>query len=165
MLSFRRNIFLLCLPLLMAFKLGKHDFHTSLTEMRYNSGTNSYEITIRVFTDDLKSALEKANPNVKIDLSNDSSKSLIDQYFKKHFAFVKEKDVRFAKYLGNEVEVDATWLYLELPNGNELVNYSILNSIFTELFDDQSNLLNILHGEKRHTLIFSKDSKLQMHPL
>jgi hypothetical protein len=138
-----------------------HEFHTSLTEMRLNTSSNSYEITIRVFTDDLGKALNNGNG---MNLLGENSEKDIERYFKKHFAFIRNKDVRFANYLGKEVETDATWLYLELNGAKELKEYQILNSIFLELFEDQSNLLNIIDGKNRHTLIFNEDKKLQDIP-
>jgi hypothetical protein len=138
-----------------------HDFHTSLTEMRRNASENSYEITVRVFTDDLVKALSTES---SVDLYKENAEKAIEKYFKKHFAFVKGKEVRFASYIGKEVESDATWLYFELNGVKELREYQVLNSIFLELFDDQSNLLNIIKGEKRHTLIFNQNKKLQALP-
>jgi hypothetical protein len=135
-----------------------HDFHTSLTEMRWNAAANSYEITVRVFTDDLTKALGTVS---SVDLLEEKAERATERYFKKHFAFVKGKDVRFATYIGKEVDTDATWLYFELNGAKELGEYQILNTIFLELFDDQSNLLNIINGENRHTLIFNQNKKLQ----
>jgi hypothetical protein len=136
----------------------KHDFHTSLTEMRLNSVSNSYEITIRVFTDDLQKALRNN------DLETDAADKAVEGYFKKHFALLKGKDVRWGNYIGKEVESDVTWLYLELPKANEVKEFQLLNTIFMEMFDDQSNLLNVISGEERKTLIFNAKSKLQNFP-
>lgn len=139
----------------------KHEFHTSLTEMRLNSSTNSFEITIRVFTDDLQKAIQVEE---KVDLGSANTEKTIERYFKKHFALIKGKEVRWGSYIGKEVESDVTWIYLELPKANEMGEFQFLNIIFMELFDDQSNLLNVISGEKRKTLIFNAKSKLQNFP-
>jgi hypothetical protein len=129
--------------------------------MRWNATADSYEITVRVFTDDFAKALSRESG---VELNKEDSEKAIEKYFKKHFAFVKGKEVRFATYIGKEIETDATWLYFELNDAKELAEYQLLNSIFLELFDDQSNLLNIINGEKRHTLIFNQNKKLQTLP-
>lgn len=41
--------------------LSFHDFHTSLTEINYNSQSRSLELSVRVFTDDLELALTNFN--------------------------------------------------------------------------------------------------------
>mgnify|MGYP006908578607 CR=1 FL=1 len=140
----------------------KHDFHTSLTEMRYNEGSKAFEITIRVFTDDLDEMV-KANESGKA-ISLDNSDKVIDTYIKKNFAFIRGKEVLFGNFLGKESEDDVTWLYLELENGDSLKGFSILNTIFLDYFDDQKNLLNVLFKKERTTLIFSEDNRLQAFP-
>lgn len=150
---------------LFSFDASKHEFHTSLTEMRFNPSSNSFEITMRVFTDDFQKAIEETSGKKSVILNDEAFEPYIKKYINKHFAFVKGKDVKFASYLGIEAEPDASWIYLELPYSKELESYSILNSVLMELFDDQNNLLNLLKGEDRHTLIFAKDSRLQAYPL
>nr|WP_310587235.1 DUF6702 family protein [Arcticibacterium luteifluviistationis] len=150
---------------LISFGFAKHDFHTSLTEMKFNPSSNSFEITMRVFTDDFQRAIEESSGKTSVILSDEEFEPFIKKYIRKHFAFVKGKDVKFAHYLGIEAEPDASWIYLELPYSKELESYSILNTVLMELFDDQNNLLNVLKNDARHTLIFAKDSKLQSFPL
>lgn len=150
---------------LFSFSSVKHDFHTSLTEMKYNPSSNSFEITMRVFTDDFQSAIEHSSGMSNVVLNDASLEPLIKKYINKHFAFVKGKDVKFVNYLGLEAEPDASWIYLELPYTSDLESYNILNTVLMELFDDQNNLLNLLKNGGRHTLIFAKDTKLQPYPL
>lgn len=141
----------------------KHDFHTSLTEMRYNESTKSFELTIRVFTDDLESMI-KANHKGASFLTVNSDK-IIESYVKKNFAFVKGKEVVFGSFLGKESEDDVTWLYFEIDNGEVLRDgFKMLNSIFFDFFNDQKNLVNVLYKKERATLIFSDDNKLQSFP-
>ena len=42
-----------------------HAFHTSITEMRYNPKAKTFEISLRVFTDDLEKTLSINNQNKK----------------------------------------------------------------------------------------------------
>ncbi|WP_341226287.1 DUF6702 family protein [uncultured Arcticibacterium sp.] len=150
---------------LFSFDSVKHDFHTSLTEMNYNPSSNSFEITMRVFTDDFQEAIEQSSGKKNIVLNDEAIEPFVKKYINRHFAFVKGKEVKFANYLGIEAEPDASWIYLELPYSKELESYSILNTILMELFDDQNNLLNLLKDGGRHTLIFAKDTRLQTYPL
>ncbi|UBM57699.1 hypothetical protein LAG90_12840 [Marinilongibacter aquaticus] len=142
----------------------RHDFHTSLTEIRMNAQTGSLEVTIRVFSDDFQRALENAYPEEEIDLNNAGLESLVERYIKKKFAFVKEKEVIFGKYLGKEVESDVSWLYIELKSPERLKGYSLLNTLFLELFDDQNNIVNIIYPDKKETLLFNKVLKTHPYP-
>ena len=54
----------------------RHDFHTSLTEMRYNEGSKAFEVTIRVFTDDLEAMIK--SHEIEKTLSLDNSDKIAD---------------------------------------------------------------------------------------
>ncbi len=164
------NIFkIVCLTgllgVLSAFTaIEKHDFHTSLAEMRYNPSSKALEISIRVFTDDFLAAIEKANPDKKVIIESSESDVLVEKYFKKHFAFVKGEEVIFGNYIGKEVEPDASWIYIELKDASRLKGSKMLNTIFLELFDDQNNVVNIIYPEKKKSILFNIKEKLQAYP-
>lgn len=162
-------LLLLLLTSLVAFtpKPTVHDFHTSLTEINYNPKTKALEITIRVFTDDLELALTEINNNkaVKVKPTDFSTDPLILKYLRKHFAFVSpEKNVVPYEFLGKEIELDATWLYVEVPAATNLRGYTIFNSIMTELFDDQTNLLNLIYPDKKKSFVFDTKTKAVIYP-
>lgn len=147
--------------------MAVHDFHTSLTEINYNPKTKSLEMTIRVFTDDLERALTNINNDkaVKIQPTDYSTDPLIIKYLRKHLAFVSpNKDVVPYDFLGKEVELDATWLYVEVPAAENLKGYSIFNSIMTELFDDQTNLINLIYPDKKKSFVFDNKTKTAIYP-
>lgn len=151
----------------MPQKAALHDFHTSLTEANYNPKTKALEVTVRVFTDDLERALTKINDNkaVKVKPTDFSTDPLIFKYLRKHFAIVSpEKNVVSYEYLGKEVELDATWLYVEIPAATNLKGYTIFNSIMTELFEDQTNLLNLIYPDKKKSFIFDSKTKAVPYP-
>jgi hypothetical protein len=166
-----KYLFLLCLLVSISAFTSKpvtvHDFHTSLTEINYNPKTKSLEMTIRVFTDDLERVLTEMNngKSVKVDPKDYSTDPLILKYLRKHLAFVSpDKDVASYDFLGKEVELDATWLYVEVPAAANLKGYSIFNSILTELFDDQTNLLNLIYPDKKKSFVFDNKIRVVTYP-
>ena len=79
-------ILFLCLSSL-GFK--KHDFHTSITRMDYNAKEKSFEVSIRVFTDDLEKVLSKENGGQKfVVVNNDKNDTFVEKYIRKHFALI-----------------------------------------------------------------------------
>lgn len=141
----------------------RHDFHTSLTEMRLNTQTKSLETTIRVFTDDLRNALKQSSGK-EVKLTDSGVDKLLKTYVMKHFAFVKEEQVIFGEYVGIEVESDVSWIYLEFKQVEDIHGMNLLNSLFFDLFEDQSNVVNIIYPEKRKTLLFTQKKKLFEYP-
>lgn len=144
-----------------------HDFHTSLAEVNYNPKTQALEITVRVFTDDLERALTEFNngKSVKISSSSNANDALIHGYLKKHFAFITpDKKLLAYDFLGKEIELDATWLYIELPDAGNLGGHMIYNNIMLELFEDQTNLLNLIYPDKKKSFVFDAKNKAVLYP-
>jgi hypothetical protein len=159
-----KNILFIVLPF-FNFQEGKiHDFHTSLTEIQYNAKEKSLEVSIRVFTDDLESALTKLNNGQKVVVNapNDKANPLVEKYIQQHFIILNpQKQRKTFTYIGKELEGDATWIYIEFQNCGDLQsnNHMLQNTILTELFDDQSNLVNFFYGKVKKTFLFNQRVK------
>lgn len=142
---------------LVSFRL--HDFHTSITRMDFNAKEKSFEISIRVFTDDFEKALSKDNNGQKIAvLNNDKNDPLVEKYIRKHFALLNsQKQRKNYSYVGKEQEADATWIYIEIPMQEAITGFSVQNSIMHDLFEDQINLVNLNYQGQKKSYIFKKD--------
>ena len=144
-----------------------HDFHTSLSEIKYNPKEKSLEISIRVFTDDFEKALTQLNNGQKVPINSNDTKSdaIIEKYLLRHFALISPaKQLKSFNYIGKELEGDATWIYLEIPNSQTLTEYIFLNDILLEQFADQTNLVNIFYPNQKKTIIFSSKNKTDIWP-
>ena len=152
-------ILLLCL---IAFGFSKHDFHTSITRMDYNAKEKSFEVSIRVFTDDLESVLSKENGGQKFSvLNNDKNDPYVEKYIRKHFAIVTTtKQKKPYSYIGKEQEADATWIYVEVPCPEAITGFSLQNSIMLDFFDDQVNLVNFNYQGQKKSYIFKNEDKV-----
>jgi hypothetical protein len=144
-----------------------HDFHTSLTELNYNAKTGSLEASVRVFTDDLEMALTMLNEGKKVSMESDPKllDALISKYIKRNFSLVGPgRQARIGTFYGKEKESDATWIYLEFFDCQNLNGWSVYNTIFTEHFSDQTNLVNVLVQKERKSLLFNTKTKLLAWP-
>lgn len=139
-----------------------HAFHTSLTEIQYNAKEHSLEITIRLFTDDLESALTKLNNGQKVMIGgkNDNSTAVLNKYIQQHFAIITpQKQKKALNILGKEIEGDATWVYVEVPESAIVKDHIIYNDLMQELFDDQTNLVNFFYAGNKKTFLFNSKIK------
>ncbi|MBB6005395.1 DUF6702 family protein [Arcicella rosea] len=139
-----------------------HAFHTSLTEMRYNTKSKGFEVSLRVFTDDLEKVLSHDNQNKKIIVeNNDKNDALVEQYVKKHFMLVNSKNqLKAVQYIGKEKEGDATWIYLELPMSEALSGLRLKNDVLIDMFEDQTNIVNVFVKEEKKSFIFNAKTKI-----
>ena len=139
-----------------------HAFHTSLTEIQFNGKEKSLEVSIRLFTDDLESALTKLNNGQKVMLSgkNENSDAILNKYIQQHFAIIThQKQKKTLNYIGKETEGDATWVYVEIPDSQVIKEHILYNDLMQELFDDQTNLVNFLHAGNKKTYLFNAKTK------
>ena len=139
-----------------------HAFHTSIAQVRYDVKSKVLEVSLRIFTDDLETALSKEN-NRKVILDETSQHDrLIENYLKKQFGFINQNGERKGmNFIGKESEVDATWLYLEIPCLESPNGLTLRNALLTELFDDQVNMVNLTYLSTKKTYLFKADNTTQ----
>lgn len=133
-----------------------HDFHTSLAEIEYNTNSKSFEVSLRVFTDDLEQALSQKNDLENLSLDKTKKYNhLIEAYIKHNFYLIDPKNQQLPiSFLGKELDDDVTWVYFEMPFRKYKPGYKMRNSILTELFDDQVNFINLKYkGQKESYLL------------
>ncbi|MGM9509463.1 DUF6702 family protein [Larkinella sp. GY13] len=141
-----------------------HPVHTSITQMQYNAAEKTFEVSLRVFTDDLEEALTKENNNQRVRLSDkDANGPLVERYVRKHFGLTSASRQRKPyRFLGKEQEVDATWIYIEIPYTEPVQGSLLQQSMLTDLFDDQMNLVNVSYLAEKKTVLFRKSNTQQV---
>ena len=146
------------------FYRNTHAFHTSITEMRYNPKDKAFEVSLRVFTDDLEKTLSTINQNKKFVIdNNDKSDVFIEPYIRKHFIITSPKNQKLNyQYVGKEKEGDATWIYLEMPVNEPLKGSKIQNDVLIDMFDDQTNIVNIFLNNEKKSYLFTVKNKIFM---
>jgi len=141
------------------FTVFLHDFHTSLAEMDYNESSASFEISVRVFTDDLAKALKNNSVQSEKASTHDSK---IEAYCSSNFRASYQGKILPSKYLGSQVENDITWIYLEIPSTIKDPQIDLKYSILTELYDDQANILNYKYKNFKKTYLYGRSETEQL---
>lgn len=154
------NLLVLFLGLLFP---NLHPFHSSVTEMTYNQTDQSWEISIRLFQDDLEQTIS-SNLGKKFRMvpGDAASEKTLDAYLRKHFRFHAGKQITTPyRWLGTEQQQDAIWVYLEIPTKSDLVGSYLENSIFLDEFDDQTNLVSWSFQGQKKSYLFRKTQEVQ----
>jgi hypothetical protein len=136
----------------------KHEYHVSVTHMQYNPAARSFEVSIRIFTDDLERALAQSNNGQRFIVRNDDKNDpFVERYIRKAFVLSDaQKRPAEIRYVGKEQEEDATWIYLEIPFQGKLEGYKLRNEALMEVFDDQVNMTNLKFTSDKKTFLFKK---------
>lgn len=132
-----------------------HPLHISVTEITLDEKENELEIMMRVFTDDLEAAIrnEKNNPDLSlVNPPNTTLDKIAWDYLQTKFKITANGEQLNLKYLGHEKDEDVIVFYVQVQPAKKFETISITNSIITELYDDQSNLVNVTIGEITRSL-------------
>lgn len=155
--------FLLVFSLLLTVSFAKpvlaHDYHASIADVRFNPRTQSLEVAVKVFMDDLENALSQRN-KTKVVYSHTSEqvKKYLADYLSTNLVLEVEKGKPLKqKFLGSEEDADVVWMYLEVPlQQASLPQLYVKNAVLTELFSDQMNIVNINYKGKTESVLLQR---------
>ena len=142
---------LLFLLLVILGAAGDHEFHFSRTDARWNPESQTVQTTIRVFTDDLELALRNHHnltKEVKIWLGDDGewprADSALHEWVQSHLDFRVGNQRLAWHWVGKEIELDVSFLYLESqPLNDRTSTWSAQNSMLFNEFEDQVNEVHL----------------------
>ena len=125
---------------------GLHPFHVSVCDVEHDAETKALQITHHIFLDDLEEALRKRHDNT-LDIINPKNEAdrdaFIEGYVMDHFSILVNSKPRIGNYLGHEFEEDALYCYIEIEGIKKLKSVNVRNTLLTDIFDDQVNLVHI----------------------
>lgn len=132
-----------------------HEFHLSKSTVNYDTQSQSLQITMHIFIDDLEDALAaKAVPKLYIGTEKEDStaNSYIAQYIANQFTISMGSDTLEQYFLGKELSEDlaAIWCYMEVPQVKLDDNIDFENGLLMEIFDDQKNVMEFRKDKKRY---------------
>lgn len=140
-----------------------HPFYISVIEINHNTKEASAEISIRIFTQDLETTLQKYS-STKIDIAHPADNALLDKqinnYIQQKLQLKINGQPANIHYLGHEIQMESVWIYAEVPKVAQLKKLEVQCQI---LFDFQTLQSNIFHvksngKEKSYKLDYPKNS-------
>ncbi|WP_154658320.1 DUF6702 family protein [Eisenibacter elegans] len=123
-----------------------HDFHASMAEIAYSPESKAFQMSLRVFTDDMEDAIRPKAANSRITLSNKSTvhdAALLAYVQKNCYLSSNKEKLGLWQWVGKEVTAEVVWLYVELPYKGNFKDLSLTYKVMFELFDDQVNMANV----------------------
>jgi len=150
----KKGFFFLLLLALPVFG-SVHPFHSSMGECIYNPKEKVWEISIRLFQDDLELGLSTFAGRRFIFQEGPQTDKILDSYLRKHLGIqVNQKLTTPYRYLGWEAVKDVIWVYVELPTDQQLKGMNWENSLLAETFADQTNLFHVARGDQKRSYLF-----------
>lgn len=146
----------LSLGLSVAFGTSAHKFHVSFTQIEYNAQEKTAEITMRVFADDLETALSRRSGQ-SIKLDHKDAATWIAAYLRETLE-LKGRDGQIKKltWIGLEPKADVAFLYIEAKMPEGIAGAQLRQRVFFELFEDQVNQVLLKSGSDKSSLDFKR---------
>jgi hypothetical protein len=147
--------------------LPKHDFHTSIADVEYNAKNKTFEVILRVFSDDLEEDFSRTmGKKIILKMGKDKTPdATLTKYLEKYFILKNKKSNAVAStfsinYIARETNAESTLIYFEMlakdVTKEASKNIFLRNNIMTDLFSDQVNIVNLAFQDKKTTLMFRR---------
>ncbi len=140
-----------------------HAFHFTKTEISFDEHTSALNMTMHIFIDDLEKALEANNKEkffIGTEKENKEANVLIQKYLQKHFLLeIDNKKVNYT-WVGKETAGDlkAIYIYLSVEKIKKFKQIHLNNTLLTEVFYDQKNIVQInLPNKPQGYFVFDKN--------
>lgn len=163
--SIKKFLLVLLLPIISAASV--HKFYVSVTNVEYSEEEQTFQITSRIFIDDLEAVLnERYDVKLQLATTEEDSRSdeLIGKYLASKFVIKFNGEQKSFNFLGKEYRNDLVVCYLEIPKINleEIKSIEIKNDVLTELFEEQQNVVHLKIGSKKKSFILIRENNKGM---
>lgn len=144
---------------LIAISNAPHKFYVSNNIIEYNARTKSYEVTIKIFTDDLERACSPNGESMFLggDKEIKDADYLITNYIRKHFKITLNDQLIALSYVGKEIDPELSQLYFEFQFVDAPNTLSVSNTVLFEHFEDQKNIMDIRMNGWSRTVFLTKE--------
>lgn len=137
-----------------------HKFYVAIYQINYVPQKKMIQITTRIFSDDLNDALEyKYEKKTYIGTKKESPEDveLLKKYLAEKFTLKVDGQLKTMNFLSKEIENNVLICYLNIKDISKVKNIEVQNSIITEIYPEQQNIIQSkLNGEKDSLLLTSE---------
>jgi hypothetical protein len=131
-----------------------HPLHLSVLNIDFSPESGHFTLALKVFTNDLEDAVLKQSGE-RIGSGNPDEAGnyaiLVSGYILTKLALKfdnpEDKPVKI-NYVGKKSVEDSTWLYFQVAKPEGAKRISLTNTVMSELFPDQTNLVIFKYNEK-----------------
>lgn len=151
----RRLVLVTGLAAALAPVAAAHRSKTVLTTVEWNARTSSLEVIHRLHPHDAEVALASERAGAVVDLGDVKEQARLLLYVDTRFVLSRDSRSITLEPVGVELSLEEALVYreakLSAPPGELLVD----DRVFRDVFDDQTNLVNVTMGRGVRTLMFA----------
>ena len=129
-----------------------HPLHTTLTELVEQPRGGRVTIVVRAFSEDLNTAVHAGTG-----ISPSAEDTLMFRYVRARLSLKTATGIPVTMtWMGHRVTGDLTWITMEADVPGGLKGTHLQNSIHTELFSDQVNIVQARFAGRSESLLFTR---------
>jgi hypothetical protein len=132
-----------------------HRAQTVLTTVMWNASSSVLEVTHRIHAHDAELTLAATTGVQAVDITQVKNQAQLLLYIEKQFTMTDGGNTIALQPLGAEMEGEAILVYQECRLATPPKVLSIVNGILRDVFEGQTNLVNVRLAQRTRTLIFS----------
>lgn len=132
-----------------------HRAQTVLTTVMWNTSSSVLEVTHRIHAHDAELTLAATTGVQAVDITQVKNQAQLLLYIEKQFTMTDGGKTIALQPLGAEMEGEAILVYQECRLATPPKVLSIVNGILRDVFEGQTNLVNVRLAQRTRTLIFS----------
>lgn len=155
---FRNGVLVLLFVMLSSMTV--HKFYVAIYKVEFAPQKKMLQITTRIFVDDLNIALEKKY-NRKVFLGEDKESEndilLLKKYLSEKFIVKVNGQQKAMNFLSKELENNVLICYLNSKEIAKITTLEIQNSVLTEIFDEQQNIIQANFNGEKHSLLLTSE--------
>ena len=119
-----------------------HKYYVSTTLIDFDLKSQTFEITLKVFYDDLEKDLELDSAVVDYEKDYNYLNKIFKKYLSENFIIQIENERITLEYLGFEKKRDQINFYMNMDNDLKNKSINIQNSVLFNSFPDQKNIIH-----------------------
>jgi hypothetical protein len=150
------SLLVILFSFLSAFTL--HKFYVGVFQIDYFKEKKAVQITARLFIDDLEKALyKKHNKHIYITTKDEiaEANTLIANYLSEKLKFKINNKSQTIQFLTKEQEDNIVICYLKIPFKDNIKDFEITNTVLSDIFKEQQNLVHLNLNSNKKTLLFT----------
>ena len=140
-----------------------HDIHVSICEVEVSK--DKMELTLKTFLDDLQIAVGLV-PGQELPENYRGAEELIKEYIDQSIQISISEEPLTLNVEDIASSPEAIWITIVSDFPTDFSSLVISNTFLTEVYDDQTNLVNIKYGKKKDSFILNgKRKKVEFDPV
>jgi hypothetical protein len=135
-----------------------HKFYVGVFQIDYFKEKKAVQITARLFIDDLEKALyKKHNKHIYITTKDEiaEANTLIANYLSEKLKIKINNKSQTLQFLTKEQEDNIVICYLKIPFKDNIKDFEITNTVLSDIFKEQQNLVHLNLNSNKKTLLFT----------